>query len=73
MKIKAKDRRRLEALCLELASEAELETVADLGTGEQQREARRLCLERAREMARRAARVLTASLDRVWPDWRVAP
>jgi len=55
MKIKAKDRRRLEALCLELAGEAELEAVADLGTGEQQREARRLCL------------------DRVWPEWRVAP
>ena len=70
MKINAKTARRLESLCLELASEPELAQVAELATGDQQREARRLLLARAREMARRQARELAAGLDRVWPAWR---
>lgn len=56
-----KERIRLDCLSLELASEVELERVADLATfPERRREARALLLERARELARRAARELQA-------------
>lgn len=72
MAVDTKTRRRLESLCLDLASEAELEAVAEYAQGEQQREARRLLRERCQEMAARAARDLRAALTRVWPGWEQA-
>lgn len=73
MRINAKTARRLESLCLDMASEAELTQVADLGHGAQVHEARALLLERARELARRAAQDLARGLDHVWPAWRLTP
>lgn len=64
MKLTARQIRGLESLCLELATEAELERVAEYTTGEPHREARRLLLARCQELARRAARDLSAALAR---------
>lgn len=64
-----KTKRRLDSLCLELASEAELEQVAEWSRGDQQKEARRILLARCQELARRAARDLRQTLAKFWPDW----
>lgn len=56
-----KERVRLDSLSLELASESELEAVAEhAAQPERRREARALALERSRELARRAAQDLQA-------------
>jgi hypothetical protein len=57
-------KQRLEALSLELATETELELVATYGAPDQRRAARALLLERARHLARIAARELTECLHR---------
>lgn len=65
----SKTKRRLDSLCLELASEAELEQVAEWSRGDQQKQARRILLARCQELAKRAARDLRQALAKVWPEW----
>lgn len=72
MRINAKTARRLESLCLDMASEAELTEVAQFAQGDTARRARAVLLERARELARRAAQDLARGLDHVWPGWQAS-
>ncbi|HVM48621.1 MAG TPA: hypothetical protein VMU04_11375 [Candidatus Acidoferrum sp.] len=54
----------MDALSLEMATEAELQQAAEYGPPAQRREARRLLLERCRWLARVAARELRETLKR---------